>query len=116
MNKDSREDIQYLLTLEDLSDYNAADALEAYYTLLTAAEDMAFQISLGESEYTGADYRSWLKRVSYKMNKTKAVARRFSVLYQRLKEESELNFLKSTVRSYLNGSTGLETTLRGLVE
>lgn len=110
----NREDVNFLIGA-NVEDFDQTGALEAYHTLMDVFLDLDFQLKVSERDFKGSDREAWATKAEYKQNRVVEAARRFSRRYRELKEESELTFLKSAIRSYLNGSTGLESTIRGIV-
>ncbi len=100
MNKDSRENTNFLLSVnpEDLSFEECRDGLLELYS---SSHDLSFQLGLGPDGFQGTNYAEWRTKAAYKKSRIDTMIRRLSFRLNTLKEESELNYLKYAVEQFL---------------
>lgn len=115
MIKEARDDLNYLLGANP-EDFDLWEVKDAIIFLSDTIDDFEYQIGAPREIFQGQDYDSWLMKARYKLNKVKSARRRFSGYLFKLKQESDLNLIKSLVRSYLSGNENVLDTLKSTVK
>lgn len=114
MIKQLREDCEFLLK-SNPDEFDLNELKDAIILLSDTIDDMDMQATIPRELYQGENYDKWRLGLLFKMNKVKSARRRFSGYYSRVKEETELNLLKSLCRSYIEGNEGALTAIKNMV-